>query len=96
MLTLCTAFGILLHDTRLDHAVAMSPVRISDITTLEAGLRWNDLHTHAERTSFSQNISSLKTSEPTTRPRDDDDNKYVVQKKPNANSYGSVYSWPSV
>jgi len=90
LLTLCAMSGVLVHDSRLDRAAASAlPAQTSAITSLEE-LKVNDLHTHAERVSFTQNVA-----EPSIQPRNDNDKKYVVQKKLTANTFGSVYIWPS-
>ncbi len=82
--------GVLVHDSRLDRAAASAlPAQTSAITSLEE-LKVNDLHAHAERVSFTQNVA-----EPSIQPRNDNDKKYVVQKKLTANTFGSVYIWPS-
>lgn len=98
LLTFSAMFGVLIHDSRIDHAASFAalPIITSSHAEADSALKLNDLHTHAERVSFSRSINSVNTAEPTMRPRDEDDNKYVIQKKPNANTYGSVYSWPSV
>ncbi len=84
-------FGVLVHDSRLDRAAAsILPAQSSAITTLEE-LKVNDLHTHTERASFGQN-----TVEPSIQPRTDNDKKYVIQKKLSANTFGSMYFWPSI
>lgn len=98
LLTFSAMFGVLIHDSRIDHAASVIavPAMVSSHNDIESSLKLGDLHTHAERVSFSRSINSVNTAEPTMRPRDEDDNKYVIQKKPSANTYGSVYSWPSV
>jgi len=98
LLTFSAMFGVLVHDSRIDHAISVVavPSMISGYNENESSLKLSDLHIHAERVSFSRSVGSVNSAEPTMRPRDEDDNKYVVQKKPSANTYGSVYSWPSV
>lgn len=82
--------GVLVHDSRLDHAAASAlPAQISYTTTIEE-LKVNDLHTHAERVSFTQNVN-----QPSIQPRNDNDKKYIAQKKLATNTFGSVYIWPS-
>lgn len=97
LLTFSAMFGVLIHDSRIDHAVSVIavPAMVSSYNEIESALKLSDLHTHSERVSFARSLGSVNTAEPTTRPRDEDDNKYVIQKKPSANTYGSVYSWPS-
>jgi hypothetical protein len=96
LLTLCTAFGVLLHDTQLDHAaIAVSP-GVTDSNYYQNTFKQNDLHTHIERVNFSNNFSSLKFDQPRVQPRDEDDDKYATQKKSSDTTFGSVYSWPSV
>ncbi len=83
--------GVLIHDSRLDRAVAsVLPAQSSAVTAIEE-LKINDLHHQTERSSFSQN-----TVEPSIQPRTDNDKKYIVQKKLTANSFGSIYIWPSI
>lgn len=98
LLTFSAMFGVLIHDTRFEHVTALAtmPAIVAGHAGVDAAIKQSDPHTHVERVSFARNLGSFKTAEPSTRPRDEDDNKYVIQKKPNANSYGNVYSWPSV
>jgi len=86
-----TAFGVLMHDTRVDHAssVALNPSQYSNLSLADAVPKAND-HTHVERASVAGGDSS---NIPKLQPRDDH-NKYVQVKK-------HVYSgddnglWPS-
>ena len=96
MLSLATMFGLLLHDTQIDRAATIVPARIASVSTFESEIKTNDLHIHAERVSVSENLGRLGNSEPRVQPRNENDKKYVTQKKFTANSYGSEYSWPSV
>lgn len=83
-------FGVFVHDSRLDSAAAsVLPAQVSAMTALEE-LKVSDLHTHAERVGFTQSVN-----DPSIQPRNDNDKKYIVQKKLTANSFGSIYIWPS-
>jgi hypothetical protein len=96
MLSLATMFGLLLHDTQIDRATTIVPARIASVSALESELKTNDQHIHAERVSVSENLGQLGNSQPRVQPRNENDKKYVTQKKVTANSFGSVYSWPSI
>jgi hypothetical protein len=99
LLTLSTAFGVLVHDTQLDAAAKTAltvPVTIAAYAGAEYVTKMNDPHIHNERASFSNGLSELKGEQPRTQTRGGDDKKYVVQKKSNVHSYGSEYIWPSI
>lgn len=81
-LTLITGFGVMIHDTKLDHATvtAMSSqagsVHATGSLNNAPDIRSND-HTHAE----SVRIHSLGHQEPRLQTRDTDTKKFVNTKK---------------
>lgn len=98
LLTLSTAFGVLMHDTQLDTAAKTAlttPVSIVGFLGSEGSLKFNDPHVHNESSSMSQGVRDLKDVNPRTQTRGGDDKKYVIQKKSSLQSYGSEYIWPS-
>lgn len=99
LLTLSTAFGVVVHDTQLDMAAktAMTiPIAIIGFVGTEVSLKLNDPHVHNESASVSQSVRELKAANPRTQTRGGDDKKYVIQKKASLQSYGSEYIWPSI
>lgn len=74
-MSLSTAAGVLLHDTRIDKMTATalslpSLVTYADIDKV-AYLK-SDLHNHIERSSLSQAVNDLKTQAPRIMPRSED------------------------
>lgn len=90
-LTLSTAFGILVHDVKIDQVTALSTIPVAAVlgySAYEYGLKSTD-HIHVERAGFSRHAS-----QPAIQPRTDD-RKYISQKKFTSVGYGSEYQWPS-
>lgn len=83
-LSLSTATGVLLHDTRLDRATLTALAIPSAIVAYQAsGKLVNispDLHPHPEHHQLSQAVKNLKGATPKTTPRSPSDKKYVSQK----------------
>lgn len=83
-LSLLTAVGVLLHDTRIDKATTVAltvPVALVAIDTVGKFAQLSgDPHTHSERGSLSQAVRSINSSTPRIQPRDDD-KRYHLQKK---------------
>jgi len=81
-LSLSTATGIFLHDTRLDKATTLGMATPTVMAPYQANTKLvseNDLHTHSERASFSQAVQDLKSPNPRIQPRNDE-KKYLLQK----------------
>ena len=98
LLTLSTAFGVLVHDTQLDMAAKTAltvPIAIVAYGGADMTMKINDQHIQNERVSMSQRLGELKGDQPRTQTRGGDDKKYFVQKKSSVHSYGSEYIWPS-
>lgn len=80
-LSLCTASGVLLHDTNVDKAMVKAVSQ-----QVDAASPGNMPHTHSERGSLHQAIRDLNASQPRTQPRGQEDRKYV-QAKPSARGH---------
>lgn len=80
-LSLCTAGGLLLHDTNVDKATVKAVSQQA-----EAAAPGAMPHTHSERSSLHQAIRDLNASQPRTQPRGQEDRKYV-QAKPTARGH---------
>jgi hypothetical protein len=76
IMSLSTATGVLLHDTRIDKATVTALALPAAVVSLDgssklAGIS-GDLHTHTERTSLSQAVHDLKGQTPRILPRNED------------------------
>lgn len=94
LISLTAVFGVFIHDTQIDHAtlIAVSnpaAANNSGVTNLSPV----NQHLHIESSSFA---NSLKYQQPATRPRNEDERKYVAQKRLLGNALGNEYSWPSI
>jgi len=98
LLTITTSFGVLLHDTQIDHATstALLPAAFATYAAADTVIKFNDNHLHTDRTSIGENITQLRSGQPRTPARSDEDKKYIVAKKLAADSGGSEYHWPSI
>ncbi len=95
ILTISTAFGVLVHDAQLNHVVAAASVPAISVGYVAASdlvHKFADQHTHVER----MNMGRTTSSEPSIQPRNNDEKKYVSQKKFNSSSLACDYCWPSV
>ena len=94
-LAVVTSFGILLHDTKFDEAVALA-VPVATITigiglhALDSG---DSAHTHVERASVAQMVSGI----PRVQARDDH-RRYIIPKHSSRNTFfgSNGILWPSV
>jgi hypothetical protein len=98
LITLAAIFGVFAHDTQIDNAfiTALStPAILADINTRPSEVLSNDQHIHSERSSFS-GVSFNTNFQPATKPRNEDDRKYIAQKRLMGSTTGHEYSWPSI
>lgn len=83
-LSLSTATGVLVHDTRVDKAAmaALSTPSVAGSGQADSKLvnMSGDAHTHTERHSLSQAVRDLKADNPRVHPRANADKKYLSQK----------------
>lgn len=83
-LSLSTATGVLVHDTRIDKATMTVLAVPSVVASYQANTKLvnyaTDLHTHTERHSLSQAVHDLKAENPRIHPRSQSDKKYLSQK----------------
>lgn len=96
-LTLMTSFGVLFHDTQVDHATSKAlavPATVLNVNSSEL-LRPNDPHVHTEQIN-ANNIQLSGTDQPRTQTRRDKDKEYISVKKYVSDGMGSEYSWPSI
>jgi hypothetical protein len=80
LLSIGTASGIFIHDTKLDKATAtFLTAPVAQYDTSGKAIVSNDTHPHTERTSFSQAMRAYQTSTPGMQPRSDE-RKHLLQK----------------
>lgn len=83
-LSLSTATGVLVHDTRVDKAAMTALSAPSVMASGQADSKLvnmsGDAHTHTERHSLSQAVRDLKADNPRVHPRANADKKYLSQK----------------
>lgn len=81
-LSLSTATGILMHDTKIDRATLTAISSASNAANSQANAKFvniaPDLHPHTERHSMS--TKDLKTPNPKVPPRSPAEKKYLSQK----------------
>ena len=82
LLTFSTATGVLVHDTHLDSAAALSiPTVAPSYDTVNKIAGFGDAHTHVERGSMAQAIIQLQGQNPRIQPRIAEDKKHLMQKR---------------
>lgn len=83
MISLATATGIFLHDTRIDKATSVAIMPLAYLS-VEAGAKLvhvtpNDFHTHVERAQVGHTSPLLHSLAPSIAPRTED-KKHLAQK----------------
>lgn len=89
LVSLMTMLGIALHGTQLDKAT-ITAITPSYATTRDNGSSnfvKSDLHTHSERSSFSQVLHNLDAANPRVLPRRTHDRRAVHARKSIKNDY---------
>lgn len=97
LITLTAAFSVLVHDSQIDFATmtAMAvPAAIVTGDIVGLNLLGASQHIHAERGSF--NSRTVGNNQAATPPRNENDKKYVAQRRLLGDSFGSEYYWPSI
>lgn len=80
-LSLSTATGVLLHDTKIDKAATLAPALSASLDPADRSVKLiGDAHTHTERGSLSQAVRDMKTQNPRVQPRTTEDKKHLMQK----------------
>lgn len=84
-MSLSTATGVFVHDTKLDKATMTAiAAPAATVGVMAAGASAmhlsGDFHTHAERISLSQSVKDLNNQNPRIQPRSDKDRKNMKGK----------------
>lgn len=83
IMSLSTATGVLVHDTRIDKATVSALALPSVMASVDAASKLSalsgDAHTHVERGSLAQAVHDLKAQNPRIQPRSDE-KRHFLQK----------------
>jgi hypothetical protein len=83
IVSLSTASGVLVHDTKIDRAAAVALAAPAIMASYDAPNKvisfGGDAHTHVERASFAGAMNTLSGHTPSVQPRSDD-KKHLMQK----------------
>lgn len=94
-ISIVTIFGILLHDTQIGTATELAalerPVVGESINLARLGQ-----HIHMDQGTFTGAAFSTKTAQPSAQPRNNDDKKYIAQRRYIGDSSGGDYFWPTI
>lgn len=96
LISLTAAFSVLVHDSQIDFAaitVMAVPAAIISGDIASLGLADAGQHVHGERTSGSR---TMRTTQAATPPRNENDRKFVAQRRLLGDSFGSEFYWPSI
>ncbi|OYX36827.1 hypothetical protein B7Z00_04335 [Candidatus Saccharibacteria bacterium 32-50-10] len=97
-MTLATAFGVVVHDTQLDHAIkfaVLMPATVIAASGVDYGVRPSDPHTHAEKVSAPKFSKAMRTPNPRVAPRDDEKKYQLNRRVCVVGGDGSISLWPS-
>ena len=99
MILLTAAFGVLMHDTQISNATitAVSPSKVVSNNHIDVMIimRGNK-HINIEINSFSDSTHNIKAQQTSTQPKNEDEKKYIAQRRLMGNSVGNEYSWPTI
>ena len=87
-----------MHEAQIDGVVATvtsAPFITTEGNHIVSDIVAGNQHTHVD-SSFSGGSYNVKIQQPATRPRDEDDEKYISQKRITGNGHINEYSWPSI
>lgn len=99
MFAIATTFGVLMHDTKIDHAtkIAISaPAPFAEYSGSETNVKTTSEqpHVHVEKVSIGQ-VNAQRSVNPRTQVRDDD-HKYVQPKRLIGGGDDKTTLWPSI
>jgi hypothetical protein len=99
LISLTAVFSVFVHDAQLN-SVAMTAMSLPAITSDYGhgaiNLLPNNQHIQSESSSFLSSTYSLRSQQPTVQPRNEDDKKYIAQRRIMGNTFGNDYYWPSI
>ena len=100
LLSLIAMTGILVHDTQVDNALSVisnsTSVRSADLNVNAVRLRATEQHIHNQGESYAAGTFSIKLAQPTALNKNDNEKKYIAQRRVMSNGFGNGYYWPSI
>jgi hypothetical protein len=98
LISLTAVFGVFIHDSQLNSVAmtAMSPPAITANYSHGAINLLSDSQHIQSESSFLSSAYSLRSQQPTVQPRNEDDKKYIAQRRIMGNTFGNDYYWPSI
>jgi hypothetical protein len=98
MISVAALLGVFVHDAQFISVIQTAistPAIVADYARSTSNLS-TDQHLHFDNGSSATSDYNLKTQQPSIRPRDEDDKKYVTRKRLSGNTFGSDYIWPFI
>jgi len=98
LLSLTAVFGVFVHDSQFDNVimtVVEAPAIVADYNNGALNPMPSSHHLQSEISPIG-NSFSLRAQQPAAQPRNEDDKKYVTQKRIMGNTFGNDYYWPSI
>ena len=97
LVSLVVSAGMFSHGTHFGNAMAMAtiPAFAAGHAVVSVKSLSNDHHIHVDGGSFSRAFS-FGSQQPATQPRNDNETKYVIQKRYLSDGFGSDYKWPFI
>lgn len=95
MISFSAMFGVVIHDTQIYNMASIAtslPAEISNISVSDVEFKSSE-HVHVAAVSFSVTNISQQTS---IQPRNENDKKYIFNRRTLGNNFDSDYVWPSI
>jgi hypothetical protein len=92
--------GVFVHDMQLDN-VTMTSAAVPRAILTESSHNISELfkteqHAQSEVGSFLESTHNIRSQQPSTQPRNENDKKYIAQKRTIGSTFGNGYYWPSI
>jgi hypothetical protein len=98
LISLAAVFGVFMHDSQFDNILmtALSaPAITADYNNNVVNLMPGSHHIQSESSPIGSSFS-LRVQQPAAQPRNEDDKKYIAQRRIMGNTFGNDYYWPSI
>ncbi len=98
VISLLAIVGMLVHDTQVDNAIVATRSNVNVRMGLDetaVRLRPVEQHTHTLN-ELSSDFLNIKISQSNSQNKNDNEKKYISQRRLLGNNVGSEYLWPSI
>jgi len=92
LISLAAVLGVFVNDTQLN-SIALTAIA-PDYSHGSVSLLPNNQHLQSESSSFLNDTFSLRNQQPAVQPRNEEDKKYIAQRRIMGNTFGNDYYWP--